>query len=99
MIFFFKKEKMGFVRKISQYLQGIVLFVFNFDVELTLNGSACIHSNPLRESNAKLTFEYYYFIHHNENNNNTIAVNGLKKKYYYYWGLQNTIYHGTLATK
>lgn len=33
---------MGFVRKISQYLQGIVLFAFNFDVELTLNGSACI---------------------------------------------------------
>lgn len=36
---FFKKKKMGFVRKISQFLQGIVLFAFNFDVELTLNGS------------------------------------------------------------
>jgi len=40
------KKKMGFVRKISQFLRGIVLFAFNFDVELSLNGSACIHSNP-----------------------------------------------------
>jgi len=83
---------MGFVRKISQYLQGIVLFAFNFDVELTLNGSACIHSNPLRESNAELTFEYYYFNHHNENNNNTIAKNSLKKNIIIITGVHRTQY-------
>lgn len=55
---------MVFVRKISQFLQEIVLFAFNFDVELTLNGSACIHSNPLRESNTELTFEFRLLLFH-----------------------------------